>query len=493
MPPAGREPLAAEVGGEYVVHAPGRPPLRFQSPLSTARIKSLFAALGPDWLARYLDAYLLDKKIPELYQALGAHKKDLAAWIGQVSLRTLERAQKLVRQRLWDQFGDAQPAASPARYRPLDLSHVIQAAGPAAKAIRIETGLDLLAHYDQSLTERLSGQAPWPFIRPELEVEDARGPRSPASPEDVGLAQGVTLLAGLPGSGKTTLQAWVAKQRRTEGRGLDIFVNLDQYARSGLASIYEFAADRLRQDFDLPTKLDELRSALVERDRQGDILWHVDNWDRLHPDERGRAFSSLAGLTHALVATADPQGFSSQAQGRSLRFPRKIYHLLPWTPAQQAEYLAIFAQSRTGFEHMAAAELARGLPGLARLPAGMAYMLKNISPSLTQTLLGFLDSRQQARGHAPVRLHCRRDRQGDAVDWSNPAVNQVFAGVAAMMQAGLSARYEPEQLAQIDRVILGACLSDPQESLENRMKRADTLLEAGVRAGLLTRVGARFL
>jgi hypothetical protein len=75
-----------------------------------------------------------------------------------------------------------------------------------------------------------------------------------------------------------------------------------------------------------------------------------------------------------------------------------------------------------------------------RLPAGMAYMLKNTSPSLTQTLLGFLDSRQQARGNAPVRLHCRRDRQGDAVDWSNLAVNQVFAGVAAMMQAGLLTR-----------------------------------------------------
>jgi hypothetical protein len=39
-------------------------------------------------------------------------------------------------------------------------------------------------------------------------------------------------------------------------------------------------------------------------------------------------------------------------------------------------------------------------------------------------------------------------------------------------------------------VVLGACLPDPQERLENRMKRADALLKAGIRAGLLTRVSA---
>lgn len=58
----------------------------------------------------------------------------------------------------------------------------------------------------------------------------------------------------------------------------------------------EYAADRLRQVFQLPAGLDELRSMLIEQDRQGDLLWQVDRWDRLHPDECERAQRHGCGL-----------------------------------------------------------------------------------------------------------------------------------------------------------------------------------------------------
>lgn len=58
------------------------------------------------------------------------------------------------------------------------------------------------------------------------------------------------------------------------------------------------------------------------------------------------------------------------------------------------------------------------------------------------------------------------------------------------MRAGWSPGYEPERLVNLDRVILGACLTNSTGSMENRMQRADMILETGIRAGLLTRVSA---
>lgn len=57
LPPPGSEPVVREVGGEYVVSLEGEPPTRFQDPLSAARVKSVFSALGPSgWTATWRPA-----------------------------------------------------------------------------------------------------------------------------------------------------------------------------------------------------------------------------------------------------------------------------------------------------------------------------------------------------------------------------------------------------------------------------------------------------
>jgi len=269
--PAGRAALAVEVGGEYQVSLDSQSAYTFQDPLSAAKLHSLFGTLGPEWLTRYLDTYLVNPKIAALFQQVDAGQKMLSAWISLVSVCTLERAQQMARQRLWDLYGSPVLVTNARELIRLNFAQISQTQGPPGPGQPADPGADALARYEQSLAERLAHLDETPFIRPVLQVENAAGQTAPASVEDLLDSPGINSLAGLPGSGKFYLQAWVARRRRAEGRCLDIFLDLAAYARSGLPSLFEFAADRLRRDFELPVALDPLRSALLELDRRCEI------------------------------------------------------------------------------------------------------------------------------------------------------------------------------------------------------------------------------
>jgi hypothetical protein len=489
LPAPGNTPLVDEIGGEYVVKLPGVVPYTFQEPFSAARLKSLFSTLGTEWLMRYLDACILNKKIPQLFHDTKQRQITITEWIGLISVRTLERAQKQVRSRLWEQYGVEKKPVLGRRSIRLEMSPASLTNRKPEQTRPVNWIQDFQAVYKRGLLEKFSGMDSQPFVRPELQVEDGNGNLGPANLDDLVHIDGLCLLAGLPGGGKSYLQAWAARQRLLDRGGLDIFVNLDEYTRSGLTSLFEFAADKLRCDFDLPAGQDELRSALIELDRQGKILWRVDNWDRLRPEERERALVGLSGLTNALITTSDPREFARLAQERSRTYPQRVYHILPWSRAKQAEYLSLYEQVHPTIQRDLVMSLMEQLPGLARLPGGMAHLLTRKVPGLVEALLDYLDAHQKARGNTSVTLCLGSNLSHQAVDWSSADLNIVYAGVYALMQHGLGRRYEPSQLEQFDRVILGACLPEKRESLEARMQRSDTLLEAGVQAGLLTRIG----
>jgi len=108
------------------------------------------------------------------------------------------------------------------------------------------------------------------------------------------------------------------------------------------------------------------------------------------------------------VETSEPQVLAKRARERGLAFPDKIYHLSPWSPAQQAEYLARSREWRPGLYPERAAALARALPGLARLAGGMAYLLEADTTSPVEALIGYLERRLRAYGEAPVQLRLSR-------------------------------------------------------------------------------------
>lgn len=490
LPAPGNTALVEEIGGEFVIKLPGAAPYVFQGPLSAARLKSLYATLGTDWLTRYMDACIFNKKIPQLFHDTNQFQKTITEWISLVSVRTLERAQKLVRSRLWKQYA-SEKEAGPARGSiPLGLTPDSLLKRKPEHSRPVNWIHDFQEVYKRRMQEKLSGLDSQPFVRPELQVEAVNGNLVLADLDDLNNLQGLCLLAGLPGGGKSYLQAWAARQRLLDGGDLDIFVNLDEYSRSGLSSLFEFTADRLRRDFDLPAGQDELRSSLIELDREGKILWRVDNWDRLRPEESERALVGLVGLTNALISTADPQKVTKMMQERSLEIPQRVFHILPWSRAKQDEYLTLYEQVHPEFQPDLALSLMEQLPGLARLPAGMAHLLSRKEPGLVEALLDYLDARQKALGNTGVTLRLGSNRSQRVVDWGSAALNSIYSGVSALMQHGLGRRYDPSRLDRFDRVILGASLPEKTERLEHRMKRADEILNVGLRSGLLAWVGS---
>lgn len=58
---------------------------------------------------------------------------------------------------------------------------------------------------------------------------------------------------------------------------MEVFIDLDEYIRSGSGSIYEFAAGQLQAGLNLYNSLDDIRLALSDLERAGQVCWHVEN------------------------------------------------------------------------------------------------------------------------------------------------------------------------------------------------------------------------
>lgn len=498
QPPASGHALIVEAGGEYRIVLEGKPTYVFQEPFSTGKIKSLVASLGNVWVIRYLEGYTLNKKIPHLYQALEAKQEAVFGWVENKSSRWLNKAQAAFCAKLWNAHANQTAVVPDISRENLARNRIALALDRARQgqneAIHVQADLmmrdELRKAYAKALDESLSVQEKPPFIVPDLQIEDEQGNRIPAFLEDVMGIQGFCLLAGLPGGGKSRVQAWVARQRLSENLGVDIFLDLREYVKSGIASPYEFAADQLVRSFGVAAGMDELRSFLIEVDRKKMLYWHVENWDRVAEDERKRCLTSLAGLSTVLVSTENPQEIKGLARERNLVLPKKIFHLLPWSDHKKSIYIEEYSRLRPEADRSRIMALVNQLPGVSSLPAGIWCICENNSPSLADILIGYLSARQTSMGYPAVTLSITHSTQGCFVDWGNPFVNQAYEMVSALLRRGPVKEFDVKRLERIDAIALGSHLMVQGENLEAKTKRAEALFKDGCRGGLLYKVSS---
>ena len=498
MPTATSRPMVTEKNGWYVLALEGHPHYQFKDPLSAARIKSLFSTLGQTWLNLYIETSFLNKKIPALYQSLNRRQAALFQWIDQKSVRSLERARQALFRRMWEAQNVQTLESGDHRRNAPDYETFHQALSQAHKsldeAIKVQVAVairdELTNTYARKLDEFLSVQEKLPIIVPNIQVEDDQGNRIPAFLEDVAGIQGICLLAGLPGGGKSRVQTWVARKRISEKLGVDIFLDLREYVKSGIASPYEYAAYRLVSSFGLSAGMDELRSYLIEQERKKMLFWHVENLDRVAEDERKRCLTSLAGLSTVVVSTDDPQAIIGLAGERDLELPKKIFHLLPLSDHKKLLFIEEYSRLKPEADRTRILALVRQLPGMASLPAGIWCICDNNSLSLAEILIGYLSARQTAMGYPPVTLSITRSIQGWFVDWGTPFVNQAYEIVSALLRRGPVEEFDVKRLERMDAILLGSHLINQGEDLGAKTKRAEVMFRDGCRGGLLYKVSS---
>ncbi len=482
--------LISERNGEYIVTLDGRPPYKFRETLSTAKVQSLLVTLGKPWLDRYLGNYVSNNKSQEHYRALAERQVDLFGWMANRSRQTLNLAQNKLCVRLWKQHSSpvivGYDASGNSTLRDFVARAFAQAQRKQPEKAQMQAWQDALINtYTQKLDEFLASQETQPFFMPDVQVEDDWGKHLLPSLEDLVDIQGMCLLIGLPGVGKSRIQAWIARKRLSEDKGLDIFLDLAEYVKSGHSSAYEFVAAQWIQAFGALSGFEELRSLLIELDSKKLLYWHTENMDQISEHEQARLFLFLTRLSNVLLSTSDPESLIELARDLSIKAPLKIYRILPFSSEQQSQYIETL-----GLPHdkaLRVSSVMKQLPGLASLPAGMAAIAKDPSGSIIDMLLRYLDAQQKARNDKPVRLSLKQKRNTCYADWHNPYVNSVYEIVSALQKFGPAKQYDVSRLEEMDAIALGAHLYDPNEDMEAKIKRAERLFKGGCRGGLLYR------
>jgi hypothetical protein len=493
LPPISGQALVVEISGEYRVGMDGKPSYSFQEPFSTSKIKNLVATLGNDWLIRYLESYTLNKNIPSLYQSLAEKQARIFHWVEEKSSRWLNKSQAGLCARLWV-MQESRPSITPPIGREGLVRNMIALALDQSKIGRAEAAQkqstiqdEFFTAYAKKLDEFLSSQEEQPFIVPDTQVEDEQGNLNPSSLEDVAGIHGFCLLVGLPGGGKSRVQAWVARKRLSENLGIDIFLDLREYVKTGMASPYEFAANKLIQWLEISVDFEEMRSFLIELDRKAMLYWHVENWDRITKDDQKRCLSSLASLTTLLISTEYPleiEGFSNQ---HSLLPQKQVFHLPRWDERKISLFIEQYIHQNPDDVHSHIKALVQQLPGLASLPAGLRYICESNLASLVDILIGFLNTQQVSMGYPQVAISLVHSKSTSFMDWGNPFVNEIYEVVSAILRHGPVKEFDVSRLESIDGIMLGSRLLFQDENLKARTTRAEAMLEAGCYGGLLYR------
>jgi hypothetical protein len=482
------QPLIVEAGGEYRVAAEAQPVYIFREPLTIQAIISLVQTLGRPWLDSYLTGYVFNKNIPVLFKGLSEKQKDLFEWVNTRDLRTVRRARQRLYQRLGSRDNFENRLASP---RPAE-SAKSGARSETAKKSLLEASPDesplRLADYRVQFKGWLDKQRIDPYIEPDLVLIDEQGNPSPASAGMVDHFPGFTILAGLPGSGKTRFLIEAASRRIATNQHdeIPVFIDLADYAQSGQPDLYEYVSDNLLSASQLSIEFAELRRHLLEMERRKRVYWYMDSWDRILPLDRQRLFNHLAMLSNVLLATNNTQEYMDNVKHYNAGLPIRSILIQPLDRAKLDELIKEYSNGDQNRQEALTA-LAQQLPGMSALPAGLHYLAEVRVASVAEILLGFLSSRQTGMGHPPVSLSVARRGHTCVIDWGNPYVNSVFEIVAALQQRGPGKKFDVTRLERMDMIILGAHLSPKTKSLESRMKRADELFQAGCQGGLLYR------
>jgi hypothetical protein len=82
-------------------------PLNFARMLSTAKVKTFLITLGKPWFDRYLESYIVNKKIQEYYGAVSKKQVDIFDWMACRSRQTLNPAQNRLCAKLWERFSSS--------------------------------------------------------------------------------------------------------------------------------------------------------------------------------------------------------------------------------------------------------------------------------------------------------------------------------------------------------------------------------------------------
>jgi hypothetical protein len=304
--------LIVEAGGEYRVAAEGQADFIFREPLTIQAIISLLQTLGRPWLDSYLTGYVVNKNIPVLFKGLSEKQKDLFEWVNTRDLRTVRRA----RQRLYHRLGAREYVENELpSSRPAAAAKCGTRSEPANKPLLVaspDKSPLWLDDYRMQLKEwlnKVSGDDP--YIDPDLVLIDEQENPFSASAGSLDHFPGFTILAGLPGSGKTRFLIEEARSRIDPNQSAEtpIFIDMADYARSGLTDLYEYVSDKLLSAFQLSIAFRELRRQLWEMERRKRVYWYMDNWDRILPDHRQGMLYRLAMLSNVLLATNNAQEY----------------------------------------------------------------------------------------------------------------------------------------------------------------------------------------
>jgi hypothetical protein len=145
--------------------------------------------------------------------------------------------------------------------------------------------------------------------------------------------QGLTVIVGLPGAGKSTLMKWIARYSVTEPEcpfGIPIVISLRQYAKDKIhrpdLSLFEyFLLSRGIRDGSQIQRWRSVAAGLLdppddESDTPETFLWLLDGWDEVPPEMRDSLMREIQSI--ALY----PSIITTRHSGEPLRLPAQQYY-----------------------------------------------------------------------------------------------------------------------------------------------------------------------
>jgi hypothetical protein len=447
-----------------------------------------------------MERYVANPEAAHRYQALGKRTEQVLGWITGKSRQALNLAQAKICFHLWENQNQPLSVSNLSPRDTFTRDRLTQAtrkiAYPAAEDPGLELGAFLTSSsiwsaYTPYFEKFLSECETPPFIEPDLLEEDAQRNRFPTTLEKLARVRGFCLLSGLPGGGKTQIQVWIARKRKSEDMGYDFFLDLVEYARSGFTNPFDFAAHFLVRSLRMSAGFEAVRSTLIDEEKNRGIFWHVENWDRLHEEAQSRCLSSLSGLSTVLFSTEDADKVTGLAKKQQLDLPQQVYHILPWKDRKKSLFVETYLRKKPGENPMEILTRMDQLPGLASLPAGVGYLCDHYAEAPVELMIGYLSAHQVAYGNLPVEVSIRYSGPQLQVDWGNPVVNEVYEIAGLLLRHGPMNVYNRNRVDPIDPILLASRLQNSGATWEARIRQASEMLLTGCQGGILYRSSTR--
>jgi len=188
-----------------------------------------------------------------------------------------------------------------------------------------------------------------PYVEPDFSLTDyMTGQKRDITLEQIVNLSGRYIITSPPWGGKTLLQREMAIRNRQK---LSIFVDMEDFSRSGISDIFTYTARNLRSIWAYPSwLLHDIRNKLEIMDQSHMIVWHLDRWDAIEPAARAASALSITPLQTWFIATVDPESITCYLRKSDIDSPDSAYvygeiNILPFTHEKIDEFIELFLEN----------------------------------------------------------------------------------------------------------------------------------------------------